>query len=100
MNDEEKIKEALEFMDSFLSVPEFDENGGWQLGWTDSSWLVKPDQNDLRKMTLTDKEKIEKALEVLQAQLNYYVKYNIPENLQPNNHVIRSLKTIKRVLES
>ena len=51
-------------------------------------------------MTLTDKEKIEKALEVLQAQLNYYVKYNIPENLQPNNHVIRSLKTIKRVLES
>ena len=27
MNDEEKIKEALELMDSFLSVPEFDENG-------------------------------------------------------------------------
>ena len=27
MNYKEKIKESLEFMDSFLSVPEFDENG-------------------------------------------------------------------------
>ena len=27
MDDKEKIKESLEFMDSFLSVPEFDENG-------------------------------------------------------------------------
>ena len=27
MDDKEKIKKSLEFMDSFLSVPEFDENG-------------------------------------------------------------------------
>ena len=27
LTDKEKIEEALKYMDSFLSVPEFDENG-------------------------------------------------------------------------
>ena len=95
MNDKERIKDLLVDIDSFLV-----EKGGddvivnWD-GQTPRS-LLEFIKKDLEKMTMNDKEKIEKALELIISfePLEMYRGEEDPETSE------RLVKEIKEILEN